>query len=265
VSAVLGLVVAVGSTMMRMAAVEVPLLPILVGGALVGLYGTLIVLLGSKSARMWIMVQRIKRGEVQAQGAPGPGLVPTAVRVLPTPVVQTPEPAAPTPPPAAPMAPAAVVAAGADDGLLSAALPLRSAAHRAAPVRGADRAASAETAVSAAASPAPDPARAIRPAATGIATFCPAVALQEGRKLGPMPFGGDPHSIATDPWERTPVIGLVIVKSPPLHMRWWYSPRTACKGDASVVTVVTGQGGTSRAQHEDASAGVMLCRACRNG
>ncbi|MFG3339107.1 hypothetical protein [Glycomyces sp. NPDC048151] len=116
VSAVLGLVVAVGSTM-RMVAVDVPLAPILIGGALVGLYGTLIILLGSKSVRMWIMVQRLKRNKVQTQGAPGPGLVPVAVRVLPTqapgPVAQIPGPVVPAPefnapmePAAAPMAPA---------------------------------------------------------------------------------------------------------------------------------------------------------------
>jgi hypothetical protein len=101
VSAVLGLIVAVGSTM-RMVAVEVPLLPILAGGALVGLYGTLVILLGSKSARRWITVQRLKRREVPAQGAPGPGLVPTAVRVLPATVVapqpEAPAAAPPTPP-----------------------------------------------------------------------------------------------------------------------------------------------------------------------
>lgn len=107
VSAVLGLIVAVGSTM-RMVAVEVPLLPILAGGALVGLYGTLIILLGSKSARRWITVQRLKRREVPVQGAPGPGLVPTAVRVLPAPVA-APQPQAPAVPPQleAPAAPPA--------------------------------------------------------------------------------------------------------------------------------------------------------------
>jgi hypothetical protein len=113
VSAVLGLIVAVGSTM-RMVAVDVPLLPILAGGALVGLYGTLVILLGSTSVRRWITVQRLKRRELPAQGAPGPGLVPTAVRVLPAtaaaPRFEAPAPPqieAPAVPPAAAPAPPA--------------------------------------------------------------------------------------------------------------------------------------------------------------
>ena len=49
---------------------------LLVGIALAGLYGTLLGLLCSKSARQWILMHRIQRGEVQVpggMGAPGMG------------------------------------------------------------------------------------------------------------------------------------------------------------------------------------------------
>jgi hypothetical protein len=81
VSAILGLVIAAFAIVFGLSVIELTPLPVLIGVVLGGLYGTLTVLLCSKSAREWILMHRIQRGEVQVHGTPGPGMAPVAVEV----------------------------------------------------------------------------------------------------------------------------------------------------------------------------------------
>ncbi|MDN3238802.1 hypothetical protein [Glycomyces tritici] len=73
VSAVLGLAIAAFAIVFGLSVIELTPLPVLIGVVLGGLYGTLTVLLGSKSARGWILMHRIERGEVRSIGFPAPG------------------------------------------------------------------------------------------------------------------------------------------------------------------------------------------------
>src|SRR5690606_29224612 len=71
VSAVLGLVLSVVVIVMGVATIEYTPLPLIVGVVLAALEGTLLGLLVSRSARDWILMHRIRRGEVEVQGSPG--------------------------------------------------------------------------------------------------------------------------------------------------------------------------------------------------
>lgn len=81
VSAILGLAIAAFAIVFGLSVIEVTPVPVLIGVVLGGLYLTLTILLSSKSAREWILMHRIQRGEVPVHGTPGPGMVPVAVEV----------------------------------------------------------------------------------------------------------------------------------------------------------------------------------------
>jgi hypothetical protein len=81
VSAILGMAIAAFAIVFGLSVIELTPLPVLIGAVLGGLYTTLTVLLCSKSAREWILMHRIQRGEVQVHGTPGPGMVPVAIKV----------------------------------------------------------------------------------------------------------------------------------------------------------------------------------------
>ncbi|MFC3494880.1 hypothetical protein [Glycomyces rhizosphaerae] len=83
VSAVLGIAIALTTTMFGMSVIEYTTLPVIVGIAIGLLYTVLLVLLVSKSARTWILMHRVQRGEVPVQGTPGPGMVLMARQVAP--------------------------------------------------------------------------------------------------------------------------------------------------------------------------------------
>ncbi len=69
VSAILGLVISTAAIVFGIVYIETGWLSLLIGTVLGGLYGTLLGLLCSKSARQWILMHRIQRGEVQLPGA----------------------------------------------------------------------------------------------------------------------------------------------------------------------------------------------------
>jgi len=71
VSAILGLALSSVAIVFGIIYIETGWVSLLVGIVLAGLYGTLLGLLCSKSARQWILMHRIRRGEVQLPGAPG--------------------------------------------------------------------------------------------------------------------------------------------------------------------------------------------------
>ncbi|RRR96807.1 hypothetical protein [Glycomyces terrestris] len=74
VSSILGLAISAAAIVFGVVYIEVAALTLVIGVVLAGLYGTLLGLLCSKSARQWILMHRIRRGEVQVQGlAAGPG------------------------------------------------------------------------------------------------------------------------------------------------------------------------------------------------
>lgn len=77
VSAILGLALSSVAIVFGIIYIETGWVSLLVGIVLAGLYGTLLGLLCSKSARQWILMHRIQRGEVQFPGAPG-GFAPGA-------------------------------------------------------------------------------------------------------------------------------------------------------------------------------------------
>ena len=82
-SAILGIAVALTTTMFGMSVIEYTTLPVILGIAVGLVYTVLLVLLLSKSAREWILMHRVQRGEVPVQGAPGPGMVLMARQVAP--------------------------------------------------------------------------------------------------------------------------------------------------------------------------------------
>ncbi|GAA2134550.1 hypothetical protein [Glycomyces algeriensis] len=109
VSAVLGIAVALTATMFGMTILDRTTWPVL-GGIAVGLlYAALLALLLSKPARAWILMNRVKRGEITMQQAaavhpvprqPGPRYrapFEAAQPPAPQPVLETPAPAAPPP------------------------------------------------------------------------------------------------------------------------------------------------------------------------
>ncbi|WP_194202019.1 hypothetical protein [Glycomyces albidus] len=71
VSAIIGLVISAAAIVFGIIYIEVGWISLLVGIVLGGLYGTLLGLLCSKSARQWILMHRIRRGEVQLPGTAG--------------------------------------------------------------------------------------------------------------------------------------------------------------------------------------------------
>ncbi|MEU5874635.1 DUF3824 domain-containing protein [Glycomyces sp. NPDC047369] len=73
VTAILGLALSAVAIVFGVIYIETGWPSLLVGVVLAGLYGTLLGLLCSKSARRWILMHRIRRGEVQIAGAAGPG------------------------------------------------------------------------------------------------------------------------------------------------------------------------------------------------
>ncbi|GAA1675198.1 hypothetical protein GCM10009830_22210 [Glycomyces endophyticus] len=76
VSAILGLVVSAAAIVFGIVYIETGWVALLVGVVLGGLYGTLLGLLCAKSARQWILMHRIQRGEVRLPGGfaqAGPG------------------------------------------------------------------------------------------------------------------------------------------------------------------------------------------------
>ncbi|SDK70965.1 hypothetical protein SAMN05216298_1288 [Glycomyces sambucus] len=73
VSAIIGLALSTAAIAFGIVYIETGWVSLLVGIVLGGLYGTLLGLLCSKSARQWILMHRIQRGEVQLPGAAGPG------------------------------------------------------------------------------------------------------------------------------------------------------------------------------------------------
>lgn len=75
VNAILGLVIALGAIVLGVSVIDATPLPLLVGAVLGGLYGTLLALLCSKSARSWILMHQLRRGEFSSIGTPGPGAV----------------------------------------------------------------------------------------------------------------------------------------------------------------------------------------------
>ncbi len=99
VSAVLGLAAGLVAIVLGIAVSQYSALPLVIGFALGALYGVLLVLLLSKSARAWILMHRIQRGEVQAvaatdaQGAAGPDGAPLAPNMMNT--QQPPQPERP--------------------------------------------------------------------------------------------------------------------------------------------------------------------------
>jgi hypothetical protein len=78
VSAILGLVMSAAAIVFGIIMIDFAVYLLLVGVALAGLYGTFLGLLCSKSARQWILMHRVQRGEVPlpgmaAGGMAGPG------------------------------------------------------------------------------------------------------------------------------------------------------------------------------------------------
>lgn len=71
VSAILGLVISSAAIVFGIIYIEVGWISLIIGVVLGGLYGTLLGLLCSKSARQWILMHRIRRGEVQLPAAAG--------------------------------------------------------------------------------------------------------------------------------------------------------------------------------------------------
>lgn len=123
VSAALGIAVALTATMFGMTLLDRTTWPVL-GGIAVGLlYTALLVLLLSKPARAWVLMNRVKRGEITMQQAVRPiGTVPPqtvpgqpappyrpplgeAAPAAPQPVPQTPAPMPPNPAPLRPQGP----------------------------------------------------------------------------------------------------------------------------------------------------------------
>lgn len=106
VSAVLGIAVALTATMFGMTILDRTTWPVL-GGIAVGLlYAALLALLLSKPARAWVLMNRVKRGEItmaqttayQVPRQPGPQYRPpfeTAQPLAPQPVPEAPAPAGP--------------------------------------------------------------------------------------------------------------------------------------------------------------------------
>lgn len=82
VTVILGLALSCASIVFGVIFIETAWLSLIVGGVLAGLYGTLLGLLASKSARAWILMHRIQRGEVSA--AAMPGMAPGAASGAPT-------------------------------------------------------------------------------------------------------------------------------------------------------------------------------------
>ncbi|WP_205326239.1 hypothetical protein [Glycomyces sp. YM15] len=83
VSAILGLAIAAFAIVFGLSVIEVTPVPVLIGVVLGGLYTTLTVLLSSKSAREWILMHRVQRGEVESIGVPVPGARGVLVEVVP--------------------------------------------------------------------------------------------------------------------------------------------------------------------------------------
>ncbi|THV43607.1 proline-rich domain-containing protein [Glycomyces buryatensis] len=71
ISSAVGLALSVLIIVMGSMAIEYTVLPLIMGIALAAIQGTLLCLLCSKSARQWILMHRIQRGEVQVAGMPG--------------------------------------------------------------------------------------------------------------------------------------------------------------------------------------------------
>lgn len=80
VTVILGLALSCASIVFGVIYIETAWLSLIVGGVLAGLYGTLLGLLVSRSARAWILMHRIQRGEAPASAMPGmaPGAAPGA-------------------------------------------------------------------------------------------------------------------------------------------------------------------------------------------
>ncbi|MCD0446103.1 hypothetical protein LO763_21050 [Glycomyces sp. A-F 0318] len=72
VSAIIGLVMSAVAIVFGVIMIDFAVYTLLIGIALAGLYGTFLGLLCSKSARQWILMHRIQRGEVQLPGMAGP-------------------------------------------------------------------------------------------------------------------------------------------------------------------------------------------------
>ncbi|MFG3339106.1 hypothetical protein [Glycomyces sp. NPDC048151] len=76
VSAILGLVLSAVAIVFGIIYIELAYWSLIIGVVLAGLYGTLLGLLCSKSARQWILMHRIQRGEVQVPGTAMGGMAP---------------------------------------------------------------------------------------------------------------------------------------------------------------------------------------------
>ncbi|SDE50896.1 hypothetical protein [Glycomyces harbinensis] len=109
VTASVGVVVALGTTMVGMVSFDARPLPVLLGLAIAALYGAVLALLLSKSTRRWMLVQRMRRGEVPGPAVQTAPFVPqqSAAPFVPAQV----EPQVPAAPPATPPTPAAPPAA----------------------------------------------------------------------------------------------------------------------------------------------------------
>lgn len=83
VSAILGLAIAAFAIVFGLSVIEMTPVPVLIGAVLGGLYGTLTVLLASKSAREWILMHRIERGEIESIGVPRAGAQGVLVTIAP--------------------------------------------------------------------------------------------------------------------------------------------------------------------------------------
>ncbi|MCH7232931.1 hypothetical protein L0U85_19040 [Glycomyces sp. L485] len=91
VSTILGLALAGVGLVLSLSYVQTAYATLIVGAALVVLYGTLLGLLVSKSARQWIIMHRAQRGQVQVPGMPGaPGMAGPGM-AGPTPAAPQPE------------------------------------------------------------------------------------------------------------------------------------------------------------------------------
>lgn len=71
IGTILGLLLALASLVFGVIYIDEAPISLVIGIALTGLYGTLFGLLLSKSARQWILMHRIQRGEVQMSGMQG--------------------------------------------------------------------------------------------------------------------------------------------------------------------------------------------------
>lgn len=80
VSTVIGLVFSAVGIVFGVVSIDFTVVPLLAGLVLAGLYGTLLGLLCSKSARQWILMHRIQRGEAQVAGLPGTAEAPRPER-----------------------------------------------------------------------------------------------------------------------------------------------------------------------------------------